>query len=60
MTQKNKARIKEWNKNVETCSDCGIQWKKIGKTCPVCFTPAQGSYACCDCHIKVKTNNTKP
>ena len=31
----------KWNENVETCSDCGIHWKKIGKQCPVCFAPAE-------------------
>jgi len=31
----------KWNENVETCSDCGIQWKKIGKSCQVCFAPAE-------------------
>jgi predicted amidophosphoribosyltransferase len=27
----------KWNENIETCSDCGIHWKKIGKSCPVCY-----------------------
>ena len=31
----------EWNENVEKCSSCGIKWKKIGKQCPVCYTPAE-------------------
>lgn len=31
----------EWNENVETCSGCDIQWKKIGKSCPVCFKPPE-------------------
>lgn len=31
----------KWNENVETCSDCGIQWKKIGKSCPVCYSPLE-------------------
>ena len=31
----------KWNENVETCSDCGIRWKKIGKSCPVCYAPAE-------------------
>jgi predicted amidophosphoribosyltransferase len=31
----------KWNENVETCSDCGIQWKKIGRSCPVCYAPAE-------------------
>lgn len=31
----------KWNENVETCSDCGIQWKKIGKSCPVCYSPPE-------------------
>lgn len=30
-----------WNENVETCSGCDIQWKKIGKSCPVCFKPPE-------------------
>ena len=34
-------RSEKWNENVETCSGCGIQWKKIGKQCPVCFKPAE-------------------
>ena len=33
--------MSDWNENVETCSDCGIEWKKIGKQCPVCFAPAE-------------------
>lgn len=36
MTDKEK-----WNEHVETCSDCGIRWKKIGKPCPVCYAPAE-------------------
>lgn len=28
-----------WNKNVEKCK-CGIEWKKLGKQCPVCFEPS--------------------
>lgn len=31
----------KWNENVEACSDCGIHWKKIGKSCPVCYAPAE-------------------
>ncbi len=31
----------KWNENVETCSNCGIEWKKIGKSCPVCYRPAE-------------------
>lgn len=31
----------KWNENIETCSDCGIEWKKIGKSCPVCYSPAE-------------------
>jgi hypothetical protein len=31
----------KWNENVETCSDCDIEWKKIGKSCPVCYAPAE-------------------
>lgn len=31
----------KWNEHVETCSDCGIRWKKIGKSCPVCYAPAE-------------------
>jgi len=31
----------KWNENVETCSDCRIHWKKIGKPCKVCFSPAE-------------------
>lgn len=31
----------KWNENVEACSDCGIQWKKIGKSCPVCYAPPE-------------------
>jgi rubrerythrin len=31
----------KWNEHVETCSDCGIRWKKIGKPCPVCYAPAE-------------------
>ena len=31
----------KWNENIETCSDCGIKWKKIGKSCPVCYAPAE-------------------
>lgn len=38
----------EWNKNVETCSNCGIQWKKIGKQCPVCYEPAE-EHTCSNC-----------
>ena len=34
-------RVEKWNENVETCSDCGIHWKKIGKCCPVCYAPAE-------------------
>ena len=30
----------KWNENVEVCSDCGIEWKKIGKQCPSCYAPA--------------------
>lgn len=42
MTQKNKAKgVEKWNENIVTCSDCGIQWKKIGKTCPICFAPPE-------------------
>lgn len=33
----------KWNENVETCSDCGIHWKKRGKSCPVCYAPAEQS-----------------
>jgi predicted amidophosphoribosyltransferase len=33
----------KWNENIETCSDCGIHWKKIGKSCPVCYAPAEQS-----------------
>jgi len=29
------------DENIETCSDCGIKWKKIGKSCPVCFAPKE-------------------
>lgn len=32
-----------WNENIEECSDCGIKWKKIGKSCPVCYAPAEKS-----------------
>lgn len=38
---KSKRKIEAWNENVETCSGCGIQWKKIGKQCPVCYEPAE-------------------
>jgi len=31
----------KWNENVTICSDCGIKWKKIGKSCPVCFAPPE-------------------
>lgn len=31
----------KWNENVETCSGCGIHWKKIGHSCPVCFSPSE-------------------
>ena len=31
----------KWNENVETCSGCGIKWKKIGKQCQVCYAPAE-------------------
>lgn len=31
----------KWYENVETCSDCGIHWKKIGITCPVCYSPME-------------------
>ena len=34
-------RTAKWNENVETCSDCGIHWKKIGESCPVCYAPAE-------------------
>lgn len=27
----------KWNENVEICDGCGIQWKKIGKPCPICY-----------------------
>lgn len=30
-----------WNENIETCSSCGIKWKKIGKPCPVCYSPLE-------------------
>lgn len=30
-----------WNENVETCSGCGIKWKKIGKQCQACFALAE-------------------
>ena len=37
-----KFKIQEkWNEHVEPCSDCGIQWKKIGQSCPVCYAPAE-------------------
>jgi predicted amidophosphoribosyltransferase len=37
-----KRKSKEkWNENVETCSDCGIEWKKINKSCSVCFAPPE-------------------
>lgn len=36
-----KKKIEKWNENVEECSECGIKWKKIGKSCPVCFAPAE-------------------
>jgi len=32
------SKIEKWNENVETCSDCGIEWKKIDKRCPVCYS----------------------
>lgn len=42
MSEKDLAdKEEEWNENVETCSDCGIQWKKIGKQCPSCYAPAE-------------------
>jgi len=34
-------RKEKWNENIETCSDCGIGWKKIGEQCPVCYAPAE-------------------
>lgn len=34
-------REDKWNENVETCSNCGIEWKKIGEQCPVCYAPAE-------------------
>lgn len=34
-----KEQLEKWNENVETCSDCGIKLKKIGKHCPVCYAP---------------------
>lgn len=39
--EKPKEEKEKWNENVELCSDCGIQWKKIGKSCPVCFAPPE-------------------
>ena len=40
--QKTECEHKEkWNENVETCSGCGIHWKKIGKSCPVCYAPKE-------------------
>lgn len=30
-------KIEKWNENIETCEGCGIEWKKIGKQCPVCY-----------------------
>ena len=30
-----------WEDNVEECSDCGIKWKNMGKSCPVCFAPKE-------------------
>jgi len=42
MNMDNEDTVNEkWNENVETCSDCGIHWKKIGKPCPVCYAPAE-------------------
>ncbi len=47
MTEIKEAKMEEskiqekWNENVEPCLGCGIQWKKIGKSCPVCYAPSQ-------------------
>lgn len=35
----------KWNENIETCFACGIEWKKIGKLCPICFAPAEKDYS---------------
>jgi len=47
----------KWNENVETCSDCNIQWKKIGKPCPVCFAPAE-KHNCEKCESEAKNDIT--
>lgn len=35
------ATEEKWNENVQECSDCGVQWKKIGKPCKVCYAPPE-------------------
>ena len=42
MNKENLEKSEEaWNENVETCSGCGIHWKKIGKQCEVCYAPPE-------------------
>ena len=31
----------KWYENVETCSGCGVHWKKIGESCRVCYAPPE-------------------
>ena len=38
---KQKKEKEKWNENVEECSECGIEWKKIGQQCSVCYAPAK-------------------
>jgi hypothetical protein len=34
--------MEKWNENVELCKNCGIEWKKKGVQCPVCFHCEKG------------------
>ena len=34
-------KVEKWYENVETCSGCGVHWKKIGESCRVCYAPPE-------------------